>query len=223
VGIKYERYINQILKKKDVQSTDLQSAGASDRPDGYFRYNRRTYPFEIKKDLGADFAQIELRWDQLNGFSYSDRSKNSEFISVLENERFLEEINRTWTNTPRKFSKKNITKDDRYWDQDHFQDIKRKIDATPVEQFYNMKKPPINYIQIGGKGFFCMTSDVARLNVPRLKGEGILRARVKTRHSEKNIYGFLVAIKLRRTISSTHDIEEKDGRKFPFFKNVGYF
>lgn len=118
---------------------------------------------------------------------------------------------------PRKFTRKYSTREDRNWDQDHFQDIKREIDAELIEQFYNLKKPPVKYIQIGGKGFFHMSSDTAKLNVPRLGGKGILRARVKTRNSKKNKYGFLVSIKLRRTVSSTHDIEGKDGRVFPFF------
>ena len=223
VGIKYEQYINQILKKKGIQPMELVSAGATDMPDGYFRHDERTYPLEIKKDLSADFAQIELAWNVRSKFLYSDRSKNAEFISVLEKERFLDEINEKWTDSPKKFSGKQLTQYDRSWDQDHFQDIKREIDAVLVEQFYSLKNPPINYIQIGGKGFFYMSSDIARLNVPRLKGKGILRARLKTRDSRENKYGFLVAIKLRRTISSTHDVEEKDGRKFPFSRNATYF
>jgi hypothetical protein len=216
IGIKYEKHINQLLKRKGLQPMDLDSAGATDKPDGYFCSNDRMYPLEIKKDLSADFAQIELGWNEQKKFFYSVNSKNSAFISVLEKEKFLDEINKKWVNMPRKFTRKYPTGEDRNWDQDHFQDIKREIDAELVEQFYSLKKPPINYIQIGGKGFFHMISDTAKLNVPRLRGQGILRARVKTRNSKENKYGFLVAIKLRRTASSTHDIEEMNGRIFPF-------
>jgi hypothetical protein len=194
---------------------NLSSAGATDRPNGYFCH-KGMYPFEIKKDLSADFAQIELDWDKQGRFFYSNKSKNSEFVSVLETEEFLDEISSKWTSTPRKFTNRHIDTVDRNWDQDHFQDIKREVDAKLVEDFYNLKKPPINYIQIGGKGFFYMSADIARLNVPRLKGRGILRARVKTRDSKENKYGFLVAIKLRTVLPSTHDIEEKNGRDFPF-------
>lgn len=215
IGIKYENYINQILKKKGRQPMNLSSAGATDRPNGYFCHDGM-YPFEIKRDLGADFAQIELDWDKERRFFYSNKSKNYEFVSVLEGEKFLGEINSKWTSTPRKFTNRNVHAVDRNWDQDHFQDINREIDAKLVEDFYSLKKPPVNYIQIGGKGFFYMSADVARLNVPLLKGRGILRARVKTRDSKENKYGFLVAIKLRTVIPSTHDIEEKNGRDFPF-------
>ena len=85
-----------------------------------------------------------------------------------------------------------------------------------VEKFYNLKNPPIHYIQIGGYGFFYMGKDIAELGVPRLVGKGILRARIKTRNSKKNNYGFLVAIKLRKLKPSTYDIEERNDRIFPF-------
>jgi hypothetical protein len=215
IGIRYENYINQILKKKSCQPMNLSSAGATDRPDGYFSHNGM-YPFEIKRDLGADFAQIELNWDTEKRFFYSNKSKNFKFVPVLESKKFLDEVNSKWTSTPRRFTKINVDALDRNWDQDHFQDIQREIDAKLVEDFYNLKEPPVNYIQIGGRGFFYMNADVAKLNVPRLKGTGILRARVKTRDSKENKYGFLVAIKLRTVIRSTYDIEEKNGRTFPF-------
>ena len=60
-----------------------------------------------------------------------------------------------------------------------------------------------------------MGEDVLSLGVPRLNGKPKLRARVKTRNSSKNLYGFLVAIKLRSVRRSFYDIEEKEGRSFP--------
>ncbi|HDQ06660.1 MAG TPA: hypothetical protein ENN36_08080 [Candidatus Bathyarchaeota archaeon] len=166
--------------------------------------------------MSADFAQIELCWDINKRFSYSKRSKNKEFTTILRKEKFLDEINTRWKGVPRKFTKTVLTTNDRHRDLDEFPDIKREIDANLIEQFYNLKSPPIYYIQIGGYGFFYMGKDIAELGVPRLSGKGILRARVKTRNSRKNKYGFLVAIKLRSLKQSTQDIEEKNGREFPF-------
>lgn len=217
-GIKYEEYINNLLKAKELQRKNNDSAGATSSPDGFFFIRNRCYPFEIKKDLTADFAQIELRWNIKKRFFYSQKSKNKEFISILKQEKFLDEINAKWTEIPYKFTRSFLTTNDRYRDLDKFPDVKRKIDATLIEQFYNLKKPPIHYIQIGGYGFYCMGNDFAELGVPRLFGRGILRARVKTRNSKKNRYGFLVAIKLRTLNPSKYDIEEKKGRLFPFNK-----
>jgi len=216
VGIRYERYINQLLKKKGLQPKKMVSAGATDSPNGFVKYQSVDFPIEIKKDLSADFAQIELRWDIERRFFYSQRNKSKEFISILRKEKFLDEINSKWTGTPHKFTRKFLTTNDRHRDLDEFPDIKREIEANLIEKFYNSKKPPINYIQIGGYGFYYMGSDVAGLGVPRLVGKGILRARVKTRDSQKNLYGFLVAIKLRTLKPSKYDIEEKNGRIFPF-------
>jgi len=216
VGIRYEQYINSLLKNRGFQPKKIVSAGATDSPNGFVSYHSINFPIEIKKDLSADFAQIELNWDMQRRFFYSKQSKNNEFISILRKEKFLDEINTRWTGIPRKFTREFLTTNDRHQDLDGFPDIKREIKAELIEQFYNLKSPPIHYIQIGGYGFFFMGKDVAGLGVPRLIGKGILRARVKTRNSRKNLYGFLVAIKLRSLKPSAYDIEEKSGRTFPF-------
>lgn len=214
-GIKYEQKINKILKEKNLQLPSTQSAGASDAPDGYFWFNENRYPIEIKRQ-NADFAQVELRWNKTEGFQYSKVSKNPFFIEFLiNNTNFLEIINEKWTEIPRKFTKKNLTKPDREWDLDHFNDIKDNIDVSYIEKFYNLKEPSIYYIQIQNRGFYYLGQDIAELNLPRINGNPYLRARVKTRSSSKNKWGFLVAIKMPGIKPSTHDIEETDNRKFP--------
>lgn len=216
IGIRYENLINQLLKNKGFQPRKTISAGATDGPNGFVRYLSLDFPIEIKKDLSADFAQIELRWNVKERFSYSQKSKNKEFISILKEEKYLNEINAKWKAIPHKFTRKSLTTNDRHRDLDEFPDIKREIEADLIEQFYNLKNPPVHYIQIGGHGFYCMGNDIAKLGVPRLVGKGILRARVKTRDSRKNRYGFLVAMKLKTLEPSKYDIEERDGRVFPF-------
>jgi hypothetical protein len=98
---------------------------------------------------------------------------------------------------------------------DHFPDIKKDIEVEYVEKFYNLKEPPVYYIQIEGKGFFFMGKDILGLGVPRLNGKPYLRARVKTRSSSKNKWGFLVAIKMPYIKNSKYDIEETEGKFFP--------
>ncbi|MFX1452269.1 MAG: hypothetical protein ACFFCM_15635, partial [Promethearchaeota archaeon] len=154
LGIKYENHINQILKERGYQLKKTISAGASDAPDGYFWYKGNRYPFEIKRP-NADFAQVELRWDVESGFYYSEMSKNPYFINFLtENTKFLEKINETWTESPKKFTCKNLTQSDRNWDLDHFSDIKESIKVSYIEKFYNLKNPSIFYIQIQNRGFY---------------------------------------------------------------------
>jgi len=213
-GITYEKKINQILKVKQVQLVSTQSAGASDAPDGFFWNIGTRYPLEIK-GIGADFTQIELRWTKERGFFYSEKSKNADFRDFLLNNKpeFLERINNEWTKTPRKFNVENPTKEDRLWDVHNFKDIKDPVDVLFVECFYNLKNPPVNYMQIENRGFFYMDEDIAGLGVPRINGKPYLRARVKTRN--KILWGFLVAIKMPYIEKSNYDIEEKVG-DFPF-------
>ncbi len=215
LGIKYEERINKILKDKELQLKSTNSARASDAPDGFFWFNGNRYPLEIKRQ-NADFAQVELRWDDKKGFKFSEKSKNPYFIEFLrKNTDFLEKINKTWSEEPRKFTKKNLTQDDRNWDLDHFNDIKDPIDVSFIERFYNLKQPPVYYLQIENKGFFYLGRDIAKLGVPRINGKPYLRARVKTRSASNNKWGFLVAIKMPGIKSSEYDIESNKTKKFP--------
>jgi hypothetical protein len=216
-GTKYEATILNILKNKDLLPEGVMPAGSTDKPDGYFLCPTGQYPLEIK-DPSGDFAQIELDWNPKRKFFYSNKSKNFRFIPLLEKTKFLDRINNKWKDIPRKFTKSILTKGDHEWDQDHFKDIRDIISTKLIEQFYNSKIPQINYIQISNKGFFYMTSDPAKLEIPHFEGEAILRARVKTRSLRKIKYGFLVAVKIKAgsVKPSTHDIEEKEGRQFPF-------
>ena len=215
LGIKYEEKINKILKDKELQLISTSSAGASDAPDGYFWYNQERYPIEIKKQ-NADFAQVELRWNKKSGFFYSEESKNPHFINFLKNHtKFLEEINKAWKNFPRKYTKEKLNPEDRHWDLDHFRDIKKPIDISYIEKFYNLKEPPVYYIQIQNRGFYFLGKDIANLGIPRINGNPYLRARVKTRSASTNKWGFLVAIKMPGITTSRYDIEELENRKFP--------
>ena len=214
-GIKYEDYISQILGNKGL--TDGTTGGASSKPDVYTNYNDEIIPLEVKKDLSADFAQIELSWDISSGFYYSERSQNSIFRQFLiDKTNFLDKINDTWTDIPIKFTKKNCIEEDLDSDLDHFPDIKEKIDASLIEEFYTSKTPSINYMQIGTKGFYYLKENICSLSADRLVGEAILRARVKTRSRSSLKWGFLVAIKLKKVTPSEYDIEEQNGKVFPF-------
>ncbi len=221
-GIRYEERINKILKDNGLQLTSTPSGGASDAPDGYFWYKENRYPLEIKR-RNADFAQVELNWIKNQGFFYSKRSKNLDFVDFISNEsNFLEKINQKWRKSPRKYTASKLNKDDREWDLDNFKDVKELINVSYIEAFYNSKNPPINYIQIQDRGFFYLGTDIAKLAVPRLNGNPYLRARVKTRSITKNKWGFLVAIKMPGIITSTHDIEKLNNRKFPIPEGVHF-
>ncbi len=216
LGIKYEEKINKILKVKELQLESTTSAGASDAPDGYFWYNHVRYPIELKRQ-NADFAQVELRWSNKTGFYYSEKSKNPYFVNFLMNiTKFLEEINKIWTELPRKYTSEKLAPEDRHWDLDHFKDIKKHIDISYIERFYNLKEPPVYYIQIQNRGFYFLGKDIVNLGIPRINGKPYLRARIKTRSATRNKWGFLVAIKMPGINPSAYDIEELDNRKFPF-------
>jgi len=116
---------------------------------------------------------------------------------------------------PKEFTSNRLTNEDRHWDLDHFTDIKKSIDVSFIERFYNSKYPPVYYIQIEGRGFFYLGKDVANLGVSKINGRPYLRARIKTRSASKNKWGFLVAIKMPGIKESKYDLEELNNRRFP--------
>jgi len=63
-----------------------------------------------------------------------------------------------------------------------------------------------------------LAKDIHKLGVPRYDGEIGLRLRAKTRSSKKPyMYGLLGKIALlKKPNPSEYDLEELDGRKFPF-------
>ena len=167
--------------------------------------------------MSADFAQIELKWNSVKRFYYSEKSHNTAFRELMIKQKaFLEEINRRWTKSPRKYTKDEKDQSDRDYDLTNFNNFTREVDVEYIEQYYNNKEEPVYYIQIGRKGFFYMSKDILNLGVPRLNGKAVLRARVKTRSATNNTWGFLVAIKLKSVTASSFDLEELDGRNFPF-------
>lgn len=216
LGMRYEDEIISILKKRGFCPAGFVAGGGSVNPDSAFIHSGSSYSLEIKADLSADFAQIELRWEKTKGFFCSTKSKHQIFADFLTHQTdFIDKINDMWRGRPRKFAVQSHTDHDRLSDLDNFPDIKEQVGTIFVERFYTWKNPPVHYIQIGKWGFYHMDKDFAGLNVPRLEGEAILRARVKTRSKSRCKWGFLIAIKVRKLRKSTFDIEEQDGRLFP--------
>jgi hypothetical protein len=74
------------------------------------------------------------------------------------------------------------------------------------------------YIQIEKSGFYHLESDIFNLGTPRYDGKIGLRLRTKTRSSKKiYMYGLLGKIALlEKPTPSRFDLEELDGREFPF-------
>ena len=79
------------------------------------------------------------------------------------------------------------------------------------------------YIQIENFGFYHLKKDKFNIGTKQFNGKISLRLRAKYRGSTRNIlikpwdYGFLAKIAINKMPTESElDIEEKNGRKFPF-------
>tara|TARA_Y100000389_G_scaffold173814_1_gene183273 strand:- start:129 stop:593 length:465 start_codon:yes stop_codon:yes gene_type:complete len=139
---------------------------------------------------------------------------------------------------PRKFTKEKllITKEDKIYDQKKFEKPNIEIPLNTLFEYYAEKK--CFYIQLQNHGLYYMKDDINNLGVPQFDGTISLRLRAKTIYSterkrKKNDqgkfitintgklthwnYNFLGVIKMsKKPTPSNRDIEELDGREFPF-------
>ena len=63
-GDKYEDKITKILIDKKILPIDYERAGASDKTDVDFIFNKKNINIEIKADENADYGQKELKWSK---------------------------------------------------------------------------------------------------------------------------------------------------------------
>jgi hypothetical protein len=233
-GDKYEDKITKILINKQLLSKDYKRAGASDKTDIDFIFDKKNFNIEIKADENADYGQKYLKWNKDNGWTWS---KNDNVIEMYSNMKIIE----TYIDSsfiPRKFTKEKllITNKDKVYDQKKFEKPNIEIPLNTLFEYYAEKK--CFYIQLQNHGLYYMREDINNLGVPQFDGAISLRLRAKTIYSterkrKKNDkgkfitintgkptpwnYNFLGVIKMSKKPSpSNKDIEELDGREFPF-------
>ena len=233
-GDKYEDKITKILIDKKILPIDYERAGASDKTDVDFIFNKKNINIEIKADENADYGQKYLKWNKDNGWTWS---KNDNVIEMYSNMKIIE----TYIDSnfiPRKFTKEKllITNEDKIYDQKKFEKPNIEIPLNTLFEYYAEKK--CFYIQLQNHGLYYMREDINNLGVPQFDGVISLRLRAKTIYSterkrKKNDrgnfitintgkptpwnYNFLGVIKMsKKPTPSNKDIEELDGREFPF-------
>ena len=233
-GFDYEDKIIEKLKLKKIISADKKRTGGSDKADIIINYKNNEVIIELKnKDQGADYGQKELTWNSNKLWSWSlGKSKTEDStvklfkgLNVIENYISKDFI-------PRRYSKikevnimrskyENVTVDDYNFDRTTMERPNIPIPLNTLFDYYKFKK--CFYIQIERSGFYHLSMDKFNIGTEQFDGEIELRLRAKYRGSRKNIstkpwdYGFLAKIGLKKKPTpSKFDLEELDGREFPF-------
>ena len=216
-GDEYEDKITNILIDKQILPKDYQRAGASHKSDIVVPYNNKKINIEIKnKSKGADYGQKELKWSNEKKFYWTDKSPNDPIVKLYNKLNIIEKyLDKDYV--PRRYSIdiSKLTKVDKQYDLDMCKKT-FPIPLKALEIYYENKK--CYYIQIEKSGFYHLTKDIFKLGTPKYDGKIGLRLRTKTRSSKKiYMYGLLGKIALLEKPTPSHlDIEELDGREFPF-------
>ena len=234
-GFKYEDKIIEILKKKKLIPQNTKRTGGSDKADLVIYYKGNKIIVELKnKDTGADYGQKELLWSQKKLWHWSkDKDKKVdpifklfEGLKIIENQipkNFVPEryFKKKHKNKKIKSVYEDVTVEDYNYDLKHMEKPHIPIPLNTLFKYYMEKN--CFYIQIEKSGFYHLKNDKFNLGTKQFNGEISLRLRVKYRGSRKNInikpwdYGFLAKIALKRKPTpSQYDLEELDGREFPF-------
>ena len=216
-GDEYEDKITNILIDKEMLPQDYERAGASHKSDIVVPYKGKKINVEIKnKSKGADYGQKELKWSNERKFYWTDKNPNDPIVKLYKKLNIIEKyLDKDYV--PRRYSVdiNKLKKTDKQYDLD----MCKKTFPIPLKAlflYYESKK--CYYIQIEKSGFYHLKKDIFNLGTPKYDGKIGLRLRTKTRSSKKIYkYGLLGKIALLEKPTPSHmDIEELDGRKFPF-------
>lgn len=168
-GFQYEKNAAAVLKKFGIVPQNFIPAGSgSDIPDLYIiRPGYQKAGCELKiTAASAGSLVMKYNEDAREWKIGSDGETDDEklFIIELANQvGILDTIKREWTNVPYKFTKdkellseiEGLDKKEKYSAElKRFKDIKGKIPATKIEEYYNKKDT--YYVNIGTDGFFLL-------------------------------------------------------------------
>ena len=201
-GFAYEKTIYQELSSKELAPAHFRPAGSGHGADGMFIFRGGEWNLEIKLDMKADYGQVELR-NKHGKWEFGGR--NEEAKELYLGLKILDFVDKKWGKhgQPRKetIPLRNFAPEDAQWDREHFTDAYIPVPLSLFEQHYLSKG--VNYIQVGGYGFYYIGKDIANIGCPKFDPVLRLRIRRKQRSKKLNGYGFLTALQIKKKPSKS--------------------
>lgn len=210
----YKTKVNRILKNAGLQPRNF-NPKKNDPIDGIFVINGQNYNLEIKNNLSdVDFGYASLMYDP-NNYRWRIQGSNESMNSILASNKIEEQINQKWSGlgAPKKFSipEDEFTFKDAYYDFNKFKPFFIRVPHGSVSKYYNGKNT--YYIQIGGRGFYYMNANPARIaDMVDLSLEVRVQVRVKRNSSyPANDYTFSLSMRAvpGTLVNTENNIEEE--------------
>lgn len=197
-GFEYENKILKLMSSHGFVSSEFinQNTAGSDntKPDLVLCLNNQDLNIELKKSLKSQAGGTSANY--VNG-----KFKLVKDIEGVNQKDLFELLNSKKSSIDKflEFHKSNtfpFTTTKERWNQSVDSGLLKGVncsiecDASFIENHYERKNT--YYIQIGGKGLYYMTKDVANLNVPRFNGKVKLEIRATRNGSRLNANGVRV-------------------------------
>jgi hypothetical protein len=213
LGFLYEQKIHNKLNIKKLVPVGFTPAGSDpNSPDAMFIYGGTPYKLEVKLDLKADYGQGSFEYVNGQWFLSGAKTPAAQELRRLMKSVGVEEFaNREWgpKGAPNKgtVDNKDFTSDMVTSDYMRFTDRFLPIPSSALWSYYGAKST--YYIQIGGYGLYYMSSNPARLPIPRFEPRLRIRIRLKRGGSSPMYnYRFTTALQLTsRPLRSPYDID----------------
>lgn len=202
-GNQYEATIVERMKNLRITPSDFIRGGGGSGPDGLFIHRGKSYNLEIKNNIiGPDYGQKKLVWDVQNGWQWSVQDNVTKLYNHCGVLSRIQNRSQQENYQPRRYTvipKEQITQTDKKFDQKFFED-KFDIPYEALVEYY--KRRDTFYIQIGNNyGLYRIGEEnPAKLPIPKLQCDFMIRMRAKTHHSKPvHKYSFFAVLKAKTT------------------------
>lgn len=230
-GFLYEENAAKVLKTYNLVPKDFKPAGAGhDQPDLMLQYRNKKAGCELKIKA-ASAGSLVLKYDPANkrnpwGFGKigSDEDEKIFLKYIAEQCGFFDDVKKFWIprGIPQKFRDVPTIKDKKKQyeaDLKNFTDIKKEINASYVEKYY--EKKDTYYVNVGTHGFFLFGSkNPFNLdNVPRFSNSAKVIYRGRVQYKSGGNYQFTFELQFSMKSKSPYNIAPVDGKSVNIIKS----
>lgn len=212
----YESKCNKILQKDGLLPRPLNWYGS--KTSGSFAKDGREYKLEYKSDFRTELCQVPLLYENNRWcLAQTTSPENSELMDAVGAESIINSILGWGKKSPNKYTveEEALTKELATEDYRNFTNKYIDVPRNAFNSYYGKKD--IYYIQIDGLGFYYMSDNPAKLNVPPFDPYLRIRVRIKTNGSgimgkDYKNYGFIATLlaTIKPTQSNSDIIKNTD-------------
>jgi len=230
-GFVYEHNAAKLLKTYGLVPKKFIPAGAGhDQPDLMLLYKGKEAGCELKI-TAASAGSLVLKYDEKNkknpwGFGNIGKDEDEKlFLKALaEQAGFFKDVAKVWgpRGIPQKFRDKPTIKDKKKQYEDDlskYPDIKREVDASVVEKYYDKKDT--YYVNVGTHGFYLFgPKNPLKLDkVPRFSQSAKVIYRGRVQYKGSGNYQFTFELQFSMKAKSPYNIAPVDGKTVNIIKS----